>query len=161
MFKMQKNTVSVLKKRLLFAALLLFGAHRGIAQDCAPKGISTDPANPVTNPGGRLNTFDYTAEFWPLRTLYVTGGARWIESPFYAGDDPYTGHFADPFDGIRDNSPAGGWELIKQGFGYEDDGQPGDPRVRPVGAQVDADPGARRRRGGCPGARPPPTGPHH
>lgn len=60
-------------KRLLLFAILIFVYQNSLSQSCAPKGISTDPANPINpDPNGRINTFNYTATGWPLRTEYLS-----------------------------------------------------------------------------------------
>lgn len=94
------------------------------SQSCAPKGISTDPASPINpDPNGRINTFNYTATGWPLRTEYLPYDT-YKQSPFYSDNNSAIQHLYAPNDGVLDILPSNGWEIIKQDFGYLDNGQP-------------------------------------
>ncbi len=98
------------------------------AQNCAPNGITTNPAAPVNNQRpSKRNTFDWTKPSFPLKHALTGINATAINSPFFTTDNANIGQFYDPNDGIKDVYPNQGWELIKKDFGYNDLGQPNNP----------------------------------
>lgn len=120
----------MMKRMPLLILLGLIASNEPFAQSCAPIGISTGMPNPVNpDPTGRLNTFDYTATGWPLRTEYLPNDT-WKQSPFYSDNNAAIQHFYAPNDGIKDILPSNGWELIKRDFGYEDDGSPSPEKAK-------------------------------
>lgn len=100
------------------------------SQNCAPNGIKTDPNAPVNNQRPSMrNSFDYTAQNFPLNLETTQYQTNQINSPFYTTDNSNIGHFYDPNDGIRENTPEQGWELIKMDFGFDENGNPRSPGV--------------------------------
>lgn len=120
-----------MKKIMILIVFLSFADFKKlIAQSCAPKGISTGMPNPVNpDPNGRLNTFDYTATGWSLRTEYLPSDT-WKQSPFYSDNNSAIQHLYAPNDGVLDILPSNGWELIKRDFGYEDNGNPSPEKAK-------------------------------
>ncbi len=119
-----------MRKRLLWLALVAssISISNVNAQNCAPNGITTNPAAPVNNQRpSKLNTFNWTLPSVPLNLALTGVNATAINSPFFTTDNANIGHFYDPIDGIKDVYPAQGWELIKKDFGFTDQGQPTNP----------------------------------
>ena len=114
---------------IFMAACTLFVS----AQNCPPlgnrtNGITTNPAAPVnTHRPSRLNWFDWTQPSYLLNLGVTNISATSIPSPFFTTDNGNIVHFYDPADGIRDVSPAQGWELIKMDFGYVNNTTPASP----------------------------------
>lgn len=117
------------KYLLLFVLIACSGPFISLyGQNCAPNGITTNPAAPVnTQRPSKLNTFNWTLPSFPLNLALTGVNATVINSPFFTTDNSGVSHFYDPIDGIKDVYPAQGWELIKRDFGYNDQGQPNVP----------------------------------
>lgn len=98
------------------------------SQDCAPNGITTNPAAPINaqNPT-KKNNFDFTTPQYNLNWIYNFNNTTKINSPFFDTDNSGINHFYDPLDGIKDIIPSEGWELLKKDFGYADNGAPNNP----------------------------------
>ena len=94
-----------------------------LSQNCAPNGITTNPQEPVNEDRPeRVNPFDFTAEEFDIKLLSEEYNLERVRSPFYSTDNSAINHLYDPLDGIKDNDPIQGWELIKMDFGLGDDG---------------------------------------
>jgi hypothetical protein len=116
-----------MKTRLLLSAFLVGCTLYAFGQNCAPNGITTNPAAPVnTQRPSKKNTFNFTLQSFPFKST-LTNLVNNIKSPFFTTDNGNISHFYDPIDGIRDIYPNQGWELIKKDFGYNDQGIANDP----------------------------------
>lgn len=117
-----------MKKMLLLLVGAIGMSYSLPAQNCAPNGITTNPAAPVNNQRpAKLNTFDWTQPSYPLNTTFTPRTLRRLTPPFFTTDNPNITNLYDPNDGIKDMAPDQGWELIKRDFGYNDQGQPNNP----------------------------------
>jgi hypothetical protein len=111
-----------MKNLTLSILSLLITWQFGFTQNCAPNGITTNPAAPVNNQvSAKTNTFNWLNTSYNLNWIY--NSATSISSPFYQTNNAITNHFIDN----KEMFPGDGWELIHRGFGFQDDGTPINP----------------------------------
>ena len=82
---------------------------------CPPRGVTTDPSNPVNpieNHDDFVNWFDWTNSDY--RTLYDNNNSGYIRNPYFLPAGPTSLFYDNP-----DFKPEDGWELLDFSLGLD------------------------------------------
>lgn len=116
--------------KTLFIFILILSYNAGIIYSqtdrCSTQTtetVKTDPNDAInerypskTNTNGRV--LNWMESQFNVNTQYLSPNIQSIYSPFYQSDNSIINHFLNN----KDFKPEDGWELIRRGFGYNDDG---------------------------------------
>lgn len=107
-------------------AICLFVCQPFLSQNnCDPKGITTDPDNPVNTelPYYRNDFFDWRTEFFDVNSNFI--GASQVYSPYSTNLNNNSNTLGLAV--AKDYDPEDGWELMAWDMGFDEDNQPESP----------------------------------